>query len=378
MPASVRCSRLSSTSSVWFVSKRHRMSTDPSVSTKFSRAKPSVDELWEFKLSSVSTYKFTYKDFVKEDDIKAYLEMIGVDTDDSEEKFDYVPREVTIEYDSKKVEGSLGSDAAGGYLLTGLTFTASSGFTSSYVLAVAEDKVFYISSRQTDAIVKMDVEGKVEWTLGGEYGDYEIEDSDGTVYKAGKTVWSGQHNAEFFGEDEFCMFDNQEKPDNHYSHSRLLCVKLEKDGSTRRGVVTFSYSMGAYTPHFGDADRLPTGNMLGVHWPDELTDATDYDVGRSRSSRRRRPRLGDEDAVVTFDVVNNFKQMNVYDGTYMIKTISKDDTVDKTDGTLSFLAHWRTTPVSVDVPSAAAKATVIVTNQWGDDVSTEVDCTKSP
>ena len=497
------------------------------------------------QLSSVSTYKFTYKDFVKEDDIKAYLEMIGVDTDGSEEKLlDYVPREVTIEYDAKKVEGSLGSDAAGGYLLTGLTFTASSGFTSSYVLvftlegkieritslygkqlenkgatsldkhtiyqalglklyntthalvafgdstgklegprmlwawrsdewltlcdgktndahdiqwafddaavwqadgttlvgeydvvsgkklakfdekrvsdpnhvqAVAEDKVFYISSRQTDAIVKMDVEGKVEWTLGGEYGDYEIEDVDGTVYKAGKTVWSGQHNAEFFGEDEFCMFDNQEKPDNHYSHSRLLCVKLEKDGSTRRGVVTFSYSMGAYTPHFGDADRLPTGNMLGVHWPDELTDATDYDVRAvevvrddgdlawemkvkgakceaKKCSRDNKgwtsysierfyanPILSNvacENAVVTFDVVNNFKQMNVYDGTYMIKTISKDDTVDKTDGTLSFLPHWRTTPVSVDVPSAAAKATVIVTNQWGDDVSTEVDCTK--
>ncbi|KAH8057741.1 voltage-gated potassium channel [Aureococcus anophagefferens] len=396
------------------------------------------------QLSSVSTYKFTYKDFVKEDDIKAYLEMIGV-------------------------EGSLGSDAAGGYLLTGLTFTASSGFTSSYVLVFTlEGKIERITSlygkqlenkgatsldkhtiyqalglklyNTTHALVafgdstgklegprmlwawrsdewltlcdgktndahdiqwafddaavwqadgttlvgeydvvsgkklaKFDekrvsdpnhvqavAEDKVEWTLGGEYGDYEIEDSDGTVYKAGKTVWSGQHNAEFFGEDEFCMFDNQEKPDNHYSHSRLLCVKLEKDGSTRRGVVTFSYSMGAYTPHFGDADRLPTGNMLGVHWPDELTDATDYDVH----------------AVVTFDVVNNFKQMNVYDGTYMIKTISKDDTVDKTDGTLSFLAHWRTTPVSVDVPSAAAKATVIVTNQWGDDVSTEVDCTK--
>jgi hypothetical protein len=28
------------------------------------------------------------------------------------------------------------------------------------------------------------------------------------------------------------------------------------------------------------------------------------------------------------------------------------------------------------VPSEAAKATVIVTNQWGDAVSTEVDCTK--
>ena len=40
------------------------------------------------QLSSVSTYKFTYKDFVKEDDIKAYLEMIGVDTDDSEEIMD--------------------------------------------------------------------------------------------------------------------------------------------------------------------------------------------------------------------------------------------------------------------------------------------------
>ena len=139
--------------------------------------------------------------------------------------------------------------------------------------AVEKDSVFYISSRQTNSIIKMDDDGTIEWVLGGEYGDYKIVDYDGTVYKAGDVVWSGQHNAEFFGEDEFCMFDNQEKPDNLYSHSRLLCVKLEKDGDSKRGVVTFDYDMGAYTPHFGDNDRPPTGNMLGAGNPTPTVNA---------------------------------------------------------------------------------------------------------
>jgi hypothetical protein len=283
----------------------------------------------------------------------------------------------------------------------------------NHVQAVAEDAVFYVSSRGTSAIVKMDAAGKVEYTLGGEWGDYKITDADGKTYAAGETVWSGQHNAEYFGDDEFCMFDNQLHPENIYSHSRLLCVKLEKAGSTKRGVVTFSYAMGSYTPHFGDCDRLPTSNMLGVHWPDELTDEVDYDVravevvrssgdlawelkvkgvkceaatcardneGWTSFSIERfytAPLLSSvacSDGVLAFDVVNNFKQMNTYAGSYLVKAVYDDDDIDKTDGTFDFLPHWRQTAVSVDVPADATRATVLVWNQWGDEAETEVAC----
>ena len=35
--------------------------------------------------------------------------------------------------------------------------------------------------------------------------------------------------------------------------------------------------MDGYSPHFGDADRLPTGNILGCYWPEATTAATPYD-----------------------------------------------------------------------------------------------------
>jgi hypothetical protein len=93
-----------------------------------------------------------------------------------------------------------------------------------------DDTVAYISSRNTNAIVKVNVTtGDVLWTLGGEYGDYDIVDFDGAVHPRGSTVFVGQHNAEYFGESEYCMFDNQYDTGNN---SRMLCVVLdEADGS---------------------------------------------------------------------------------------------------------------------------------------------------
>jgi hypothetical protein len=36
----------------------------------------------------------------------------------------------------------------------------------------------------------------VLWYLGGDKGSFDIHGIDGTIYAAGSTVWSGQHNAE--------------------------------------------------------------------------------------------------------------------------------------------------------------------------------------
>ena len=132
----------------------------------------------------------------------------------------------------------------------------------------------YISSRNTDAIVKVNVSsGDVLWTLGGQYGDYDVVDFDGTRYAKGSSLWAGQHNAEYFGDDEYCMFDNQYDSGNN---SRLLCVVL--DESEAYAYLSWEYDTGDYSPHFGDNDRLPTGNMLGCFWPMyQYDDADQFD-----------------------------------------------------------------------------------------------------
>ena len=107
--------------------------------------------------------------------------------------------------------------------------------------------------------------GENIWTLGGPDGMFAIRDEDNVEWPAGSSLWVGQHNAEFFGEDEYCMFDNQYNTGNN---SRMLCVVLDEE----RGAAHLSWEkkLDASSPHFGDNDRLPTGNHLGCYWPDDL------------------------------------------------------------------------------------------------------------
>ncbi len=129
---------------------------------------------------------------------------------------------------------------------------------------VEDDAVAYISSRSTNGIVKVNTtDDATVWVLGGEYGHFNITDFDGTTYPPGATLWAGQHNAEYFGDAEFCMFDNQYDMGNN---SRLLCVTID-DEDARLASLTWEYQFDDYSTHFGDNDRLPTGNMLGCYWP---------------------------------------------------------------------------------------------------------------
>ena len=67
------------------------------------------------------------------------------------------------------------------------------------------------NSRWTGSFSKIHLPSQsVEWTVGGPRGDFELVDLDGTRHAAseGTSLWYGQHNLEYFGEDEYMMFDN--------------------------------------------------------------------------------------------------------------------------------------------------------------------------
>ena len=58
---------------------------------------------------------------------------------------------------------------------------------------ISEDTTAVISSRMTDAILRVGVEsGVTQWTLGGSFGDVPLVDLDGTEYDAGTSLWVGQ------------------------------------------------------------------------------------------------------------------------------------------------------------------------------------------
>ena len=71
------------------------------------------------------------------------------------------------------------------------------------------------------------------------------------------------------------MFDNEYETGNV---SRLLMVTYDpatsydttndSDGDNRTAAyLSWEYPLSENSPHFGDHDRLPTGNLLGCYWP---------------------------------------------------------------------------------------------------------------
>merc|ERR1712196_741433 len=92
------------------------------------------------------------------------------------------------------------------------------------------------------------------------------------------TLWMGQHNVEYFGEQEYMMFDNAYDPttDTFVGDSRLLVVRVDEEAST--ATLVWEYKLGYNSSVFGDNDRLPTGNLLASGWPAKPTATVNYDA----------------------------------------------------------------------------------------------------
>ena len=145
----------------------------------------------------------------------------------------------------------------------------------NHLQLIEDDEYAIVSARYNNAIYKIHAAtGKGVWILGGDDGVFDIAGPDGETYAAGSSYWVGQHNAEYIGNDEYAMFDNNydEASIGGSANSRLLVVKVNE--STYEANVTFQYDLDVYSDIFGDNDRLPTGNLLACYWP---SDSMDYD-----------------------------------------------------------------------------------------------------
>ena len=280
----------------------------------------------------------------------------------------------------------------------------------NHVQLIEEDSLAFVSSRSTNGIVKEDAAtGDVVWVLGGEHGKFDIVDERGHNHTAGSNYFLGQHNAEYFGDDEYCLFDNQK---GSAKSSRLLCLRLDEAEGV--ATVTFIYSLGSKTPHFGDNDRLTTGNQLGIFWADKIKVHDQYSVraievarntseiawemkvyGAKCSGKRycsdpgggwyaysiervyEAPIVANvrcDGETITFDAYNTFKQMNTFPGTYTITAAVGDDDDGTVTGDFDFEAHWRAASVSVDVPFDTSSAEITITNQFGESTTAATGC----
>ena len=132
----------------------------------------------------------------------------------------------------------------------------------NHVQPIEDDAKIVISSRSTNAIYKVWASNMTKiWALGGDDGDFGIVGYTGDYYAPGSSYWVGQHNAEYVGDDEYAMFDNNY--DRETRNSRLLVVEAA-DGAANASVV-WEYDVGVYSQMFGDNDRLISTHAFGTH-----------------------------------------------------------------------------------------------------------------
>jgi len=289
------------------------------------------------------------------------------------------------------------------------------------------DKQATVSSRFTNALIKVDMEqGEIIWVGSGPAGDLELVTLDGEVLPNGSSLFSGQHNAEYFGKNEYMIFDNQYDTmtgNGTGNPSRLLVVHVDetKKRMTERWSFSFHEYPWGYSPAFGDNDRLPTGNLLASFWPkvksgtnyegvtydcrvseidrsssriawevkihgkyrnalcEEQFCGRDIDVGWRMYSVERfyetplvhNARCDAKNMTISFVAHSSFKRNNEDPGSYSLTNMMG---VPISSGIFNFSAHWRPAYVSFGFSSSALSLILSVANEWGETKSTHLTC----
>lgn len=283
---------------------------------------------------------------------------------------------------------------------------------------IGHDTQAVVSSRLTDALIKVDMEQEeIMWVGSGPAGQLELITLEGEILANGSSLFSGQHNAEYFGENEYMMFDNQYDTGNS---SRMLIVHVDevKKKMTERWSYSFHEFPWGYSPFYGDNDRLPTGNLLSSFWPivksgakyeDVMYDCRASEIDRSSSKKAWDMKVYGKgecedhicdsvgwrmysverfyetplvhnatcdatNMIISFVAHNNFKQNNEALGSYNLTNAMG---VPITSGAFNFSAHWR--PAYISFPFNSIDLShkgfiLIVKNQWGDIKNSYLDC----
>jgi len=276
----------------------------------------------------------------------------------------------------------------------------------------------------------------IEWIAGGTEGTLDLVDLDGTKYEVGteeyeslygglSSLWYGAHNLEYFGDNQFHLFDNAYYEENSTfagAYSRMLIVEVDTEANT--ATLVWEYDMGYHSSVYGDNDRLPTTNLLGCGWPFEPEDTSTFDAeiievvretgelawstrvyGNGRRTEYESSTGGgiygwvmysvermyespiisspsctesSTGATLSLTTFNNFKLSLTYAATYAVTTTDSDGTsVELASGPFEFNAYWKPTELTIDLDGSCGSdgCTVTITNKIGDASSTEFTCT---
>jgi len=233
-----------------------------------------------------------------------------------------------------------------------------------------EEDVFYYNARNVNTLYKINhTNSEVIWGI-GEYGNFTMFNQSGIE---SESLFFHAHAVEKIDAHRFILFDN-----DYHNHMNLLSrqsriLELKIDESTRTANVswTWSPSIEYWSYIWGDADRLPNGNRLGVFgtrthpyssasarlvevdregnivWKMDFPKGDGYRYGVYRMERFRftpiidAPRsidlLANQNVTVSWNTSFNFKPKRTLFGEYSLRL---NDTIIE-DGQIVYDKYWR-------------------------------------
>jgi len=126
-----------------------------------------------------------------------------------------------------------------------------------------DNDIVYVNLRNLNTFCKIDAtNGELLWSL-GEYGDFTLLDGDGNTVSS---LWYHGHSVEQVEPNVFLLFDNDlhNKTDIEHKRSRILEITIDEDDMEAWVSWSWTAPRDKYSGYWGDADRLPNGNRLGV------------------------------------------------------------------------------------------------------------------
>ncbi|MFW9835240.1 MAG: aryl-sulfate sulfotransferase [Candidatus Thorarchaeota archaeon] len=134
---------------------------------------------------------------------------------------------------------------------------------SNTVYYDAEDDAIYLMTRNANTFWKINhSNGEAIWGL-GQYGDFNLFNKWG---KPTDTLFYHAHAVERIDDNKFILFDNDyhNQTDEIDRNSRIIEITIDEDTMTANTSWVWEPGVEYYSYVWGDADRLPNGDRLGV------------------------------------------------------------------------------------------------------------------
>ena len=123
--------------------------------------------------------------------------------------------------------------------------------------------VVYVNLRNLNTFYKINqTTGEIIWSC-GEFGNFTLLDING---EPADNLWYHSHNVRQIEPDVFIMFNNDlhNQTDEYDAHSSILEITLNESTMTAQTTWEWQAPKEYWSTYWGDADRLPNGNRIGV------------------------------------------------------------------------------------------------------------------